>query len=84
MRTTLMLNDELVQAAKKKAAERHTSLSALVNEALRASLKPSQGQEPRNPFKVNPFAPETMKKIDTSPEEIYDLLVAEDTEPYGS
>lgn len=79
-----MLNDELVQAAKKKAAERHTSLSALVNEALRASLKPSQDKGSETPFKVTPFTPENVKKTDTSPDQFYDLLVAEDTEPYGS
>lgn len=83
MRTTLILNDELVQAAKKKAAERQTSLSALVNDALRASLKPSQHQEPETSFQIIPFAPKNVGKVDTSPQQLHDLMVAEELGPYG-
>lgn len=84
MRTTLILNDDLVQAAKKRAAERQTSLSALVNEALRESLKAPQRQKPQAPYRVATFSPKQTPKVDTSPAEIYDLLVAEDKEPCGS
>lgn len=40
MRTTLVLNDELAAAAKRLAAERRTSLSQVVNDALRRELDP--------------------------------------------
>jgi hypothetical protein len=39
MKTTLDLEDELVIAAKKRAAEERTSLKAIVERGLRAELK---------------------------------------------
>jgi hypothetical protein len=41
MRTTLDLDDELLAAARKRAAERGTTLTAVVEEALAASLAPA-------------------------------------------
>jgi hypothetical protein len=38
MRTTLILDDQLIVAAKQKAASRHTTLSGVVNDALRLAL----------------------------------------------
>ena len=38
MRTTLILNDNLVREAKIRAAESNTSFSAIVNDALREKL----------------------------------------------
>ena len=38
MRTTIVIDDHLLQAAKRRAAERRTSLKAVIEEALRASL----------------------------------------------
>ena len=38
MRTTVVLNDKLVMEAKRLAAENNTSLSAIINEALRERL----------------------------------------------
>lgn len=38
MRTTLILDDQLVRAAKRRAAEGDLTLSEVVNQALRASL----------------------------------------------
>ena len=38
MRTTVILNDRLAAEAKRLAAERHTTLSAIINEALRERL----------------------------------------------
>jgi hypothetical protein len=84
MRTTLILNDDLVEMAKKKAAERQTSLSALVNEALRASFKESPTTQELVPFHVLTYSPKDMNKVDTSPQAFYDLMVAEDSESYGS
>ena len=39
MRTTLVLDDQLFRQAKRRAAERNLTLSDIVNEALRESLK---------------------------------------------
>ena len=38
MRTTLDLNDELVRRAKREAAERGTSLTSVIEDALREKL----------------------------------------------
>ncbi|MGH9505502.1 MAG: hypothetical protein ACRD13_01130 [Terriglobales bacterium] len=38
MRTTLVLEDELVRRAKRRAADQNATLSQVVNAALRASL----------------------------------------------
>jgi hypothetical protein len=82
MRTTLILNDELVQAAKIKAAKTKTNLSALVNEALRASLNEKASLPPPTPFKMQTYSPPSAKPVHTTPEEFYELLVAEEMEPY--
>lgn len=39
MRTTLVLDDNLVRQAKRRAAERNMSVSDIVNEALRESFR---------------------------------------------
>jgi predicted transcriptional regulator len=38
MRTTIRLDDELLAAAKRQAAERETTLTRLIEDALRAEL----------------------------------------------
>jgi hypothetical protein len=48
MRTTLVLDDQLLRQAKRQAAERNTTLSAVVNDALREALRP-RAEKPR-PF----------------------------------
>lgn len=50
MRTTLVLDDTLVRQAKKRAAERNMTLSDVVNDALRDSLR-ARPREPR-PFRL--------------------------------
>jgi len=46
MRTTLVLDDALLREAKRRAAARGTTLSQVVNEALRAAFR----TEPRRPI----------------------------------
>jgi hypothetical protein len=46
MRTTLVLDDELLRQAKRRAIERDVTLSEMVNEALRESLRKPPGQAP--------------------------------------
>lgn len=57
MRTTLILDDALLREAKKRAAERGTTVSQVVNEALRAAL---YAQRPRRrPVQLVTFGPTT-------------------------
>lgn len=52
-RTTIRLPDDLLREAKKRAAERGTSLTRLVEEALRATLsRTRQGEESREPVSI--------------------------------
>lgn len=46
MRTTLVLDDALLREAKRRAIERDVTLSEMVNEALRESLRQPLGQAP--------------------------------------
>jgi len=50
MRTTLVLDDGLLRQARKRAAERGMTLSDVVNDALRESLR-ARPSEPR-PFRL--------------------------------
>ena len=54
MRTTLIIDDMLLRAAKKRAAEKGRTLSALVAEALRDSLR-SVAPPPARPFRMLTF-----------------------------
>jgi hypothetical protein len=47
MRTTLVLEDELVRRAKKRAADAGLTLSEVVNNALRESLAGPERKAPR-------------------------------------
>lgn len=52
-RTTIRLPEDLLREAKKHAAERGTSLTRLVEEALRATLsRARQGEESREPVSL--------------------------------
>jgi hypothetical protein len=53
MRTTLDLNDQLARKAKKAAAEAGTTLTALIEDALRARLSVTRRSGPR--VKLRPF-----------------------------
>lgn len=44
MRTTLILDDDLVREAKRRAIDRDLTLSEMINEALRESLRESPGK----------------------------------------
>ncbi len=50
MRTTLDLEDELVRAAKLKAVETDSTLTRVIEDALRQSL--ARDAEPEEPFKL--------------------------------
>lgn len=84
MRTTLVLKDELLVEAKKRAAERKSNVSAIVNEALRAAFR-SPPKAVESPLFLMPtFRPAAGRSINTSPEEFAELLVAQEMKPYES
>lgn len=66
MKTTLELNDELLIEAKRMAAQRRTSLKALVEHALRREICPASASE--NPdaelYQAGPFGILSLKKRD--------------------
>ena len=84
MRTTLVLKDELMIEAKKRAAERRSNVSAIVNEALMAAFRSSPNAGSLPPFQMPTFRPAADQGAQTSPAEFDELLVAEDFEPYRS
>lgn len=83
MRTTLVIQDELLAAAKKRAADRKSNVSAIVNEALRAALKADVTDSPRAVFQMPTFSPSgAAGRTDTTPAELDELMVAEDLGDY--
>ena len=84
MRTTLVLKDELLIEAKKRAAERRSNVSAIVNEALMDAFRSSPTAGSPMPFQMPTFRPASGQVAQSSPTEFDDLLVAEDFEPYQS
>lgn len=82
MRTTLILNDDVLIEAKRRAAQRGSNVSAVVNEALIAAFR-STDQPAANPsFQMLCYHPEKGVPVQTSPAEMHDLLAAEDLKPY--
>ncbi|MEI6654788.1 MAG: hypothetical protein WCP45_08475 [Verrucomicrobiota bacterium] len=76
------MKDELMIEAKKRAAERGSSVSAIVNEALMATFRPSPPAGNSIPFQMPTFRPASGRPVQSSPAEFDELLVAEDFEPY--
>ncbi|MDR0592133.1 MAG: hypothetical protein LBG60_02505 [Bifidobacteriaceae bacterium] len=54
MRTTLMIPDSLYRDVKLEAVRRNTTVTSLVEQALRDLLSPSEASAPR-PFRLEPF-----------------------------
>jgi len=52
MRTTINLPDELIQRAKKAALEADTTLTEIIENALRESLARKSQKKPRREFKL--------------------------------
>lgn len=82
MRTTLVLNDELVAEAKRKAADRRVSLSTIVNEALRNALQDPPAEAEKTPFSMPTYRPRKAAVTDLSPGDMNQLLAAEEAAPY--
>lgn len=82
MRTTLVLNDELVAEAKRKAADRQVSLSTIVNEALRSALLELPAETGKVVFAMPTYRPGKAAATDLSPGDMHQLLAAEEAAPY--
>lgn len=67
MRTTLVIEYDLAISAKKLAAERGCSLSALVGDALRALLDKDERPAVGGPFRLPVFDGGAGGKVDTLP-----------------
>lgn len=52
MRTTIRLDDQLLSEAKKLAVERGTTLTAVLEDALRQTLAQRKQRQKRAPFKL--------------------------------
>ena len=75
MRTTLVLDDQLLRQAKRQAAERNTTLSAVVNDALRESLRERPAET--RPFRLITYG-DPAKKFHHEPEDLKRILEEED------
>ena len=81
MRTTITIDDDLLELAKRRARKRGTTLGRVVEDALRAALF-EQRAEPAPPFKLITFhgdGPREGVDLDRTSA----LLAAEDVERYG-
>lgn len=82
MRTTLVINDELVAEAKREAADRQVSLSTIVNEALRSVLLERPAEAGQAPFAMPTYRPGNAATTDLSPGDMHQLLATEEAAPY--
>ncbi len=62
VKTTLDLPDDLLIAAKALAAQRKTTLKAMVEHALRREIAPQENLAPDSPYEVGPFGILSLKK----------------------
>jgi len=81
MRTTVTIDDDLLELAKRRARERKTTLGKLLEEALRAALFKEEGGRPERRFELVTFEGDgTREGIDL--DRTSALLAAEDVEQY--
>lgn len=74
MKTTLNLDDHLLWAAKKRAAERGTTLTRVVEEALRHSLELREAKKPFRLRWITAKAPLRPGADLSSRNSVYDLM----------
>ena len=75
MRTTLIIDDKLLREAKKVAADRNTTVSAVVNDALRESL--ANQTKPARPFRLITYG-DPSRPIDLTPADMKAILEEQD------
>jgi hypothetical protein len=76
MRTTLVLDDELLRQAKRRAAERNLTVSDVVNEALRECLRRPAPVAP--PFSMITYGGRSERKAHHEPSDFAAVLEDED------
>ena len=81
MRTTVILNDKLLAEAKRLAAARNTTLSEILNEALRERLARPPESPATQPFRVPVFRGQG-SPVDSRPEELARIGEEEALQPY--
>jgi len=74
MRTTLMIYDELYAEVKRLASGRRTSVSQVVNDALRRELNQSASRMGQTRVTIPVFGNSPQQVTDTSPAEFDALL----------
>ena len=82
MRTTIILNDKLAAEAKKLAAESNTTLSDIVNEALRERLARPRASGKPAVYRIPVFSAGSTN-VDSSPSELAYVGEKEELESYG-
>jgi Arc/MetJ-type ribon-helix-helix transcriptional regulator len=78
MRTTLMIHDELYMEVKRVASGRRTSVSQVVNDALRRELDATASTQKRPPVRIPVFGGAHDPRVDTSPAE-FDAMLNEES-----
>ena len=81
MRTTVIIDDEVLRGAKARAVERNTSLSRVIEDALRHELRAAP-DAPASPFVMVVFGPEGETR-ELSPAEVWRAVEADDASVVG-
>jgi hypothetical protein len=77
MRTTMIIDDELLRQAKRRAAEDGISVSEVVNRALRETFARPAPAEPPAPFRMVTFG-RGGARVDHRPKDFARVLAEED------
>ena len=81
MRTTITIDDELLELAKRKARARRTTLGKVIEDALRAAIFNKGDERTDQPFKLVTFSGDgPLEGVDL--DRTSALLAAEDVEQY--
>lgn len=81
MRTTLVIHDELYQDVKRLAAGRRSSVSQVVNDALRRELLAPACDPSRARISIPVYGHAKPHSSDTTPAELDELLQQEEAGP---
>jgi len=84
MRTTIVIKDELLAEAKKRAADRKSSVSAVINEALSQAFHSTNHPEADPHFQLPTYRPGAAEPVRSTPDDFHELEVAEEMKPYDS
>ncbi len=82
MRTTISIQDPLLETAKQCASLRSITLSELIEDALRAHLSAPQSGQARHPFRLITVKGELVNQ-DVDLDRISALIAADDEVRYG-